>query len=93
MFKISSRADYVEQMGVKDDAMRLTELESTYLSRDFEVMAGVFTDYRDEHEYPDFRFAVIYPRTWSAELVRMDLFAWLASAQAVYKANTPRFLR
>jgi hypothetical protein len=92
MFKISSRADYVEQMGVKDDAMRLTELQSTYLSRDFEVVAGVFTDYRDEREYPDFRFAVMYPRSWSAELVRMDLFAWLASAKAAYNANAARFL-
>ena len=93
MFKpISSRADYVQQMGVKDDAMHLTELRSGYLSSHSELITGTFTDYREQREYPDFPFAIMYPRTWSAELVRMDLFAQLAAAKVAYKAKRAGFL-
>jgi len=88
MFKpIVSRKDYTTLMGVADDAMYLRELRTNYASRDFEVIAGVFTDPREAPEYPDFGFAHIYPRTWSAEDVRMSLFAWLASTKAAYDAR------
>jgi hypothetical protein len=84
---IPTHAEYVKLAGVKDDAMRLTEARTTFLSGQTEVVTAVFSDHREKPEFPDFRFAIIYPRTWSGEQVRMDLFTKVAIAERTYRAR------
>ena len=57
------------------------------------MIKGAFTDHRAEREYPDFSFAFIYPQTWSAEDIRMSLFAWVNTMEKAYKANAANPLR
>jgi hypothetical protein len=88
--KTRDHAEAVKLMNVKDDAMCLTGTQNTYWSDVVEIIA-TFADFRVVREYPDFRFTIPYPRTWSAERIRMDLFARLASAEAAYKKHGARF--
>jgi hypothetical protein len=84
---ITTHSRYVELAGVKDDAMRLTEVRTIFLSAHQEGLAVVFRDHREVPQYPDISFAIAYPRTWSREQVRMDLFAQLALAEKAYSAS------
>ncbi len=84
MYKATTRVEDVKLWGVKDDAMYLSELRSFYLSRDLEGITARFTDHNEERKYPDFHFAVTYPRSWSVQQIRMDLFARVATAERAY---------
>ncbi len=86
MYQTSDRLEDIKLRGVQDAAMQLTALWTSFASRDNEVIAGIFADYRANAEYPDFTFAVMYPRSWSAERIRMDLFAQIALRKAQHKA-------
>jgi len=87
MTKETSRVEDVRQMNVNDGEMRLSQIETRYCSRDFELIAATFRDSRAQPEYPDFMIPVMYPTTWSAEQVRMDLYAWLATMKAQFRAQ------
>ena len=82
---MTTHAAYVKLAGVKDAAMRLTEVWTSFLSTQTEVVTVVFSDHQEKPEFPDFRFAIVYPRTWSSEQVRMDLFAQVAKAERDYR--------
>ncbi|MFZ3279084.1 MAG: hypothetical protein WA182_19475 [Candidatus Sulfotelmatobacter sp.] len=69
--------------------MRLTKARTTFQSPQMEVIEVAFSDHREAREYPDFSVAIAYPRTWSSEQVRMDLFAFLASAKEAFRAQMP----
>lgn len=85
MITETSRVEDIRQMNMHDGEMRLLQIETRYCSRDSELIVATFRDPRKQPEYPDFTIPVMYPTAWSAERVRMDLYAWLATMKAQYK--------
>jgi hypothetical protein len=82
-----THAPYVVLAGIKDNAMRLTEARTVSLSHLTETIAVAFSDHQERPEFPDFRFAVTFPRTWSSEQIRMDLFRQVAIFEREYRAR------
>ena len=84
--QFTRRADEVKMWGLKDDAMYLSEVRTTYTAWGAEVIESVFTDHREQREYPDFAFAFIYPPHWSATDIRNFLFVCVSTAEKAYAA-------
>jgi hypothetical protein len=83
--QMTSRADYVKLIGVNDGAMRLCELHTRSVGRQFEELEGRFRDYRTEREYPDFEFRLVFTRDYAPEAIRNSLVAWLDLRKMTYR--------